>query len=264
MKTSYNSNRKLHERVLGIVSSSSDSPRGLAMRAKELSDLIIVPKALFVYKTTSCLLLPRALCSMWHLISKLGQSDTSSIMSEITAAFYISRMIRGIELLVGAEIIHADLKLDNWVVAIKTSVEGATAQSLTVTLIDFGRAIDRKSYSEEPRFLFNECSMKSFGKDAKEMVCGDQYTKDVVKGWTHELDLHGLAVSVLYMINPSHDSIQAFLQRHENECKSEHKGQIMKVAVIRGWDKDLWSNFVNDMLRPRRGESMSPTFILSP
>jgi hypothetical protein len=142
---------------------------------------------------------------------------------------------------------------------------GESSWPLRLTLIDWGRSIDRRDYSSETAFLFNRSTLELYGADAKEFVCGAQWHSEGKRGgdgpgWVHELDLHALAVCVLRLVLPA-SSGDAILERHKRECSAD--GRISKLSMprrappglklARGWN-NLWSYLIGDLLNPHLGE----------
>ena len=82
-------------------------------------------------------------------------------------------MIRSLEFLISAELLHGDIKLDNWLIYPETDPNATTPLRLTLT--DFGRSIDRRAYPPGTRFRFNASTLACFGNNTKELVCGAQW-----------------------------------------------------------------------------------------
>ncbi len=84
-------------------------------------------------------------------------------------------MIRSLEFLISAELLHGDIKLDNWLIYPETDPNATTPLRLTLT--DFGRSIDRRAYPPGTRFRFNASTLACFGNNTKELVCGAQWRR---------------------------------------------------------------------------------------
>lgn len=156
-----------------------------------------------------------------------------------------------------------DIKLDNFVVS--PNPVGESSWPLRLTLIDWGRSIDRRDYGSGTAFLFNRSTLEVYGTDAKELVCGAQWHSEGGRGgdgpgWAHELDLHALAVCVLRLVLPA-SSGDAILERHKRDCSAGGRmgklplprGAPPGLKLARGWN-DLWGNLVGDLLNPHLGE----------
>ena len=143
-----------------------------------------------------------------------------------------------------------------------------------MTLIDWGRCIDRRDYSSGTAFLFNSSTLDLFGADAKEIVCGAQWHSGSGRcgpGWAHEIDLHAVAGCVLRLILPS-SSGDAILERHKRACVAGGQAEEFMATrgappgfkVVRGWNALLWGNLVGDLLNPHlatSGSSRTTSFI---
>eukprot|EP00613_Pedinella_sp_CCMP2098_P022862 CAMPEP_0171685824 /NCGR_PEP_ID=MMETSP0991-20121206/2461_1 /TAXON_ID=483369 /ORGANISM="non described non described, Strain CCMP2098" /LENGTH=134 /DNA_ID=CAMNT_0012273511 /DNA_START=124 /DNA_END=525 /DNA_ORIENTATION=- len=132
------------------------SPQTRSFREAELDDLIVSPLVLALYRECSCLILPRAAGTLWHVSRSVG----SSVMPECCCAFYASRMCRALELLFSADLLHGDIKLDNFLIVENSANENGSQDlgrsrkdggaspnmAASLMLIDFGRSIDRRAY----------------------------------------------------------------------------------------------------------------------
>ena len=80
---------------------------------------------------------------LFHIVSALhAKSNTFSIEEhEFLCSYFVLQMVEAIQILHTSEIIHADVKTDNWVVS---STFGSTDDTcvISIKLIDFGRSID--------------------------------------------------------------------------------------------------------------------------
>lgn len=254
----------LHKLLLVHVGagSSTISPQSKAQRAAELADLVISPRGLIIYNDACCLLLPQAAGTLLAILECHVKSNSS--LSEISAAFFVSRMIRGLEVIVSAELIHSDLKLDNWLIFVDDC-------RVRVTIADFGRCLDRGQYPEGTRFRFNDRTLQSFGAATKELVCGAQWERSLEEGgsWTHELDFHAMGVAVLALVVPQHEeAVSGALLRYQYACQSAFdKEQIPKflrgIKLPRSWNSECWSCFIEDMFNPAAGKH-SLTFTTVP
>lgn len=154
-----------------------------------------------------------------------------------------------------------DIKLDNFVVF--SNRVGESTWPLRLTLIDWGRSIDRRDYGNGTAFLLNEYTLKAYGNDVKELVCGAQWHSHSKRcgdgpGWVHEHDFHALAVCILRLLLPE-NSGDAILERHKRECSDGSSGGLLRRApaglkLPRGWD-DMWGNLLGDLLHPHLGMS---------
>lgn len=253
------------------------SPRSLALRAAEVAELIVAPSALLIFRDACAMALPQANGTLFDVVKKMRSTGG---LPEVCVAFYCSRMLRALELLFSADVLHADLKLDNWVVApaedLGSSDDDGDGPSkaapwpLKVTLIDFGRAIDRRAYPTGTRFRFEESTLDIFGRDVAEIVCGAQWRGEPTSaspnvGWAHEIDLHAAAVSILHMVVPSGSAVTSILERHMQTCISSGPQNEVKMGdhsapdgfrAPRGWNSKIWGSLLGDLLNPRRGKAL--------
>ena len=101
--------RKLQKRVLGGPDAIGLSPKGLARRSAELNELVMSPR-LVMYRDMSCLLLPRASGTLFRVVQ--AAIEDSGGLSEVSAAYYVSRMLRVVELSFSADILHGSNSLE--------------------------------------------------------------------------------------------------------------------------------------------------------
>lgn len=101
--------RKLQKRVLGGPDATGLSPKGLARRSAELNNLVMAPRALVMYRDVSCLLLPRASGTLFRVVQ--AAIEDSGGLSEVSAAYYVSRMLRVVELTFSADLLHGSNSL---------------------------------------------------------------------------------------------------------------------------------------------------------
>lgn len=100
--------RKLQRRILGGLDAQKLSPSGLARRSTELKELIMFPRALIMYREISCLLFPRASGNLCRIVGN-AIADSRGL-SEVSAAFFVSRMLRALELTFSADILHGKVQ----------------------------------------------------------------------------------------------------------------------------------------------------------
>jgi checkpoint serine/threonine-protein kinase len=146
---------------------------------------------------------------------------------ELVVAHYAAEMVRFVRAVHSSSILHCDIKPDNWLLTHRSSSSSSSSSSAaaasttaatvaatdssstgsgsskeppaleanTVSLIDFGRAIDLRNYpnsGREASFVCSAaCAAKGFG--CPQMAAGTP--------WRFELDLCGLASTIHFLLH---------------------------------------------------------------
>jgi len=209
------------------------------------SDLVILAaKGLYMYNNASAAVLPKGEHGTLHdlVTHKLFKND--GYLDEHVIIHYTIEMIRWTELLLLCDILHCDMKTDNWLLTRKKNHTQKGKQKTafgiqhTISLIDFGRAIDLKMYKESVQFE-GCCTAKSF--ECIEMREG--------RPWKYQVDTFGLCSCVHFMLFGTFMELLAVTDKENSSSSSDRpKFYMPKNAFKRYWQRSLWENFFRSLL----------------
>ena len=149
---------------------------------------------------------------------------------ELLCAFVASRMLSAMLLLHRCDVIHTDIKSDNWVVSAESKPDGG-APALEVYLIDLGKAKDVRSVgdAEGRRTLFSgTCGVGSYACPQAGLA------------WGRNVDYYGTAACLHHLM---------FLSPLETSRERPGRGgggyvegsTAPSTALKRYWNRDIWS-----------------------
>ncbi|KFX95491.1 hypothetical protein O988_05774, partial [Pseudogymnoascus sp. VKM F-3808] len=128
-------------------------------------------------------------------IARADSQQAGGVMDELLTMFFAIELLRTVEALHKAGILHGDLKADNVLVRLGGGVGAASAWSAQyatdgsngwaeqgIALIDFGRGVDMKVFRPDVQFI---ADWKTGPQDCAEMR--------ELRPWTYQIDYHGLA-----------------------------------------------------------------------
>lgn len=154
---------------------------------------VVSPHALHLHRDESHLLLEY--CDQGTLLDAVNAlSREGTVTDELLAVFFAIELLRAVDAMHEAGVIHGDLKPDNCLLRLLEPSNGSEWEtrydpegghgwdSKGIRLIDFGRAIDLTLYSPGTEFL---ASWETDEHDCPEMREG--------KPWAYQADYHGVA-----------------------------------------------------------------------
>ncbi|CAG8811461.1 29373_t:CDS:1, partial [Racocetra persica] len=225
--------RKLHERISSPTINS-----------------IITAHSLYYYKDESYLL--TELCSHGTIVDAINTAKReNSTMDEILVIFFTIELMKIVEAIHEAGIIHGDIKADNCLLRLERTVEwdsqydpsGAHGWSKKgIKLIDFGRAIDVTLFPPDMKFI-------------ADWRCDDQNCIEMREGrpWKWQADYYGLAGVIHCMlhneymqITPVRTDIDSFSSGATISTKKYKPIQSFK----RYWQGNLWARLFDMLLNP--------------
>ncbi|CAG8626740.1 2473_t:CDS:1, partial [Scutellospora calospora] len=225
--------RKLHER---IISPTIDS--------------IITAHSLYYYKDESYLV--TELCYHGTIVDAINTAKReNSTMDEILVIFFTVELMKVIEAVHEAGIIHGDIKADNCLLRLERTAEwdaqydpsGAHGWSKKgIKLIDFGRAIDVTLFPSDMKFI-------------ADWKCDDQNCVEMREGrpWKWQADYYGLAGVIHCMLH--NEYMQIIPVRMDEESFSPGATFSTKKyrpiqSFKRYWQGNLWGRLFDMLLNP--------------
>ena len=151
-------------------------------------------------------------------------------------------MLRCIELIHSANVLHGDIKPDNWLMIpgrpsleLCTKMEGMDSDSVfhasDLHLIDYGRSIDLSLYPEGTVFSGN-CHVKGF-------QCVEMLTQ---RPWTHQIDTFAFCATVHCMLFGEYMEVKPL-----RNSKSTTTWEIVR-PFKRYWHVEMWKYIFHALL----------------
>ncbi|KAG9288280.1 hypothetical protein G9A89_021311 [Geosiphon pyriformis] len=172
-------------------------------------------------------------------------------MDELLVAFFTIELLKVIESMHTAGIIHGDMKPDNCLLRLDPVDEwdpqycpsgGRGWSKKGIKIIDFGRGIDLTLFPEEIKFV---CDWETTGKDCYEMRVG--------KPWKWETDYYGLAGIIYCMLHHQYletSPIEEMASNTQNTIISTKKRFKPLLPFKRYWQEDLWRRVFDMLINP--------------
>ncbi|KAH7627676.1 hypothetical protein B0T09DRAFT_188431 [Sordaria sp. MPI-SDFR-AT-0083] len=187
-------------------------------------------------------------------VINLFRSESSGVMDEQLAMFFTVELLRAVEALHSVGIMHGDVKVDNCLLRLPTNTDilptnqyhadgsgGWAARGLM--LIDFGRGIDFKAFSEDVQF---KADWKPTAQDCAEMREG--------RPWTWQIDYHGLAGVVHALLFGKYiDTVPCgsrSFTTHGSGGGNDQKRYKIRENLKRYWQTDIWGHCFDLLLNP--------------
>jgi checkpoint serine/threonine-protein kinase len=184
-------------------------------------------------------------------VINLFRGDGPGVMDETLAMFFAVELLRSVEALHAHGILHGDLKADNCLLRLDALSEWAPESGQLASqwradgsggwgarglvLIDFGRAIDMRSFRPDVAFV---ADWKTTQQDCAEMREG--------RPWTWQIDYHGLA-GVLHTL-----LFGRYMETVRAEAGALGTARRYKIRenLKRYWQTDLWGEAFDLLLNP--------------
>ncbi|KAK6884947.1 Checkpoint serine/threonine-protein kinase BUB1 [Candida tropicalis] len=212
--------------------------RRLVCEANYKQKYFIRADALYYFKDESFLVMDY--CSQSTLLDVVNNfKNNGSLVDEVLVVFFTIELMKIVETLHSIKILHGDLKADNCMVRFSTVDNDVWAEeydrngrygwnSKSLTLIDFGRAVDMNLFSDDTRFISR---FKTDEQDCPQMNEG--------RPWTYEADYYGLAGIIHTLLFGTYIRII----KTNNRIK-------LRSPLKRYWQTNLWSELFDLLLNP--------------
>ncbi|RVX71825.1 hypothetical protein B0A52_04224 [Exophiala mesophila] len=165
-------------------------------------------------------------------------------LDETLAMFFSIELLKVLEDIHRIGILHGDLKGDNCLVRLDTSVdvtrcfdpEGANGwSSKGLTLIDFGRGIDTRMFKPQAQFIADWASSAQDCAEIREC-----------RPWKYQIDYHGAAGVIHSLLFGKYiETVPA-----AGGGLGQKKEWKLKDNLKRYWEKDVWSDCFAMLLNP--------------
>ncbi|KAK6454966.1 Mad3/BUB1 homology region 1-domain-containing protein [Scheffersomyces xylosifermentans] len=215
--------------------------RRLLGRSHDSKALIIQPEAIFFFKDESYMIMDYCAQGTILDVVNLFKNNSNSSVDEVLCIHLTIELLKAVEMLHSIGILHGDLKADNCMVRFepldsgdelseKYHRDGRNGWSKkSITMIDFGRAIDLTLFEENVSF---KCDWVTASQDCPQM--------NENKPWSFEADYYGLASIIHAILFGSYIKIRKY---NGNEIKLEN-------SLRRYWQQDLWLPLFDLLLNP--------------
>lgn len=207
---------------------------------------LIQPRALYAFKDESFLVME--LCPQGTLLnivnnaSAAGVSQQGACLDELLVMFFTIELLRLLEAMHKAGLIHGDLKIDNcllrledvpdtWSNVYDPSGEGGWSFK-GLKLIDFGRTIDTTLFPPSQQFV---ADWDTDERDCFEIRQG--------RPWTYHTDYFGLAGIIYCML------FGKYIQASSVTTAANNRHKIA-TPFKRYWQTDLWNRLFDILLNP--------------
>jgi checkpoint serine/threonine-protein kinase len=219
-----------------------------------LRSSVIYPHALHTFDDESFLVLD--LCTQGSLLDIInragaaGVSQQGACLDELLVVFFTVELLRLLEGLHGAGLVHGDLKIDNCLVRLE-DVAPASAwaaqydptgaggwHSKGIKLIDFGRTIDTRMFPPGQTFV---AEWATDARDCVEMRDG--------RPWTYQADYFGLAGIVYCMLYGKYIEASSVVPVAQQDRANGPRYKLA-TAFKRYWQTDLWTRLFDVLLNP--------------
>lgn len=214
---------------------------------------LVLPHALYAFKDESYLVLD--LCPQGMLLNivnnaiQAGVSQAGACLDELLVMFFSIELLRLLEAMHAAGLIHGDLKIDNCLLRLEEVPGGAAAWSGTyqpsgeggwsykgLKVIDFGRTIDTRLFPPGQQFSAD------WATDDR-----DCFEVRENRPWTYQTDYFGLAGIIYCMLFGKYIQTSSVAPVVDSEGVERYK---ITTSFKRYWQTDLWHRLFDVLLNP--------------
>ncbi|ODV80629.1 uncharacterized protein CANTADRAFT_25089 [Suhomyces tanzawaensis NRRL Y-17324] len=222
--------------------------RRLIGQDKTISSLIVKPDSLYHFKDESYLIID--FHSQGTVLDIINHYKNKGLtLEEVLCILLTIELLKAVETLHNIGILHGDLKADNCMINFTESDELSETYSAetistwskkSITLIDFGRAIDLTLFPPNTHFVSN---WKTDEQDCPQM--------NENKSWCYEADYYGLASIIHSMLFGNYIKIK------------KEKGSVkLENNLKRYWQLELWIPLFELLLNPYKDDSHKKSLLL--
>lgn len=163
------------------------------------------------------------------------KKETTRNMDEYIVMHLTSQILDLIDHLHSSQIIHADVKPDNFLLMSKINMENLSRPS--IQLIDFGLAVDMQLLK----------NMHPYGEVQFKLVAEEDPCIEMreLKPWTYQVDLFGVAGTAHAML------FGRYMEVHQKFLKWEIKSKLPRY-----FQKEIWETFFDKLLNIRSCKEM--------
>jgi len=211
------------------------------------------PMSLLIFKNASVMIMKYAdlgnLVSAANMLHNQSISPFTQVHFEFCVIYITLQALRILVALHSADIVHADMKTDNWV--LRSNEEGT---QINLCLIDFGKAIDLKELKE----LSGSTSVGIVGSSAiKHFECQEMLSD---QPWTFQADYYGLCASIHNLLFSEDMQIRHLTVAEAvtngylsaaNDIETNSDVQIPRLTFKRYWDQTLWCEFFYSLMNEK-------------
>ena len=208
------------------------------------SQSFIPPLSLLIFRNASVMIMKYGdlgnLITAGNMLHNQAISPFTKQDFEYCVLCIALQALRSITALHSCDILHADVKTDNWV--LRTNETGS---DIHLCLIDFGKAIDLKELKE----ILGSSSVAITGSSAiKHFECHEMLSNEP---WTFQADYYGLCASIhnlLFLEELKVVSLTAIEAARSGFFLALEDGknsnvQVPSKSLKRYWDHEIWTAF---------------------
>lgn len=183
--------------------------------------------------------------------AELTPTGGPGVMDEQLAMFFAIELLRTVEALHGKGIIHGDLKADNVLARLDTTLpdgqwssqyraDGSGGWSRKgVALIDLGRGIDMRAFKPDVQFIADWKTTEADCAEMREM-----------RPWTYQVDYHGLAGTIHSLLFGKY--IETVAERGAGLGQGASKTYKVREPFKRYWQTEIWGGVFDLLLNPAK------------
>ncbi|CAG8610442.1 16718_t:CDS:2 [Funneliformis mosseae] len=214
-------------------------------------DSIISVHSLYRYKDESYMVME--FCHQGTILDAINKAKKdNSQMDELLVFFFTVELLKTMESIHQAGIIHGDIKADNCILRLEPIEEWESIYDPSGTngwskkgikLIDFGRSIDVTLFSDDMKFI-------------AEWVTDDHDCVEMREGrpWKWQADYYGLAGVVHCMLHNQYMQITPIIAESNNLMSGPATMAVKRYKPIlsfkRYWQGELWQKLFDLLLNP--------------
>ena len=184
--------------------------------------------------------------------AEISTTNPTGVLDEVLVMFFTVELLRTVEALHSKGIIHGDLKADNCLARLPSPSSSLPESDLSATyspsgdnnwssygilLIDFGRGIDLRHFSDDVGFLADWKTSKADCVEMREL-----------RPWKWQADWWGIAGVVHVMLYGKW--IEDVVEKGEGLGMKRYK---LKEGLKRYWQTELWAALFDALMNPDRG-----------